>query len=104
MKNIVLICGAGMSSSLLVLKMRTAAEKLGYECEINAYPVVDAVKMGETADVLLMGPQIRFEFKKVAAQLKCPAEVIEMRDYGTMNGEAVLKRAIELIEGATPKK
>lgn len=104
MKNIVLICGAGMSSSLLVLKMREAAKNINYDCEINAYPVVDAVKMGETADVLMMGPQIRFEFKKIAAQLKCPAEIIEMRDYGRMDGAAVLKRAIELIEGATPKK
>ena len=29
---------------------------------------------------------------------KVPVEVINMRDYGTMNGTNVLKRAIEIIE------
>ena len=42
MKKIVLLCNAGMSTSLLVAKMREAALELDEEYEINAYPVSEA--------------------------------------------------------------
>ena len=43
---------------------------------------------------MLLGPQVRFNEKKLKEQypdkiIRC----IEMRDYGTMNGDAVLKFA-----------
>lgn len=56
MKKIVLFCAGGMSTSLLVNKMREAAAKQGKEYDIND---------------------------------------IDMRTYGTMNGEAILKQARE---------
>ena len=37
-----------------------------------------------------------FDFYK-AAEGKVPVEVINMRDYGMMNGANVLKRALEII-------
>ena len=37
MKKIVLFCAGGMSTSLLVNKMREAAAKQGKEYDINAY-------------------------------------------------------------------
>ena len=36
MKKILLVCSAGMSTSLLVNKMRDAAKECGEEVEINA--------------------------------------------------------------------
>ena len=37
MKNIVLLCSAGMSTSMLVTRMKKAADEIAYECDINAY-------------------------------------------------------------------
>ena len=65
MKNIVLCCAAGMSTSMLVQKMKDAAQKKGVD-------VTDPLG------------------KKVA--------VIDMMDYGMMKGDAVLDKALKLLE------
>ena len=36
MRNIVLLCNMGMSTSLMVNRMKAAAREEGYECEIKA--------------------------------------------------------------------
>ena len=36
-KNIVLFCAAGMSTSLLDEKMRAAAKEMNFDCDIHAY-------------------------------------------------------------------
>ena len=98
MKKIVLICAAGMSTSLLVNKMREAATALGVECEINAYPVADSGVVIEGSDCVLLGPQVRYELTKLQSQYpEIPIAAIEMTSYGMMDGQAVLKQALMLI-------
>ena len=41
-KKITLLCAAGMSTSLLVTKMKQAAEKNGWEYDIAAYSLAEA--------------------------------------------------------------
>ena len=43
MKKIMLVCSAGMSTSLLVTKMEQSAKKLGDEVEIFALPMSDGL-------------------------------------------------------------
>lgn len=43
MKKIMLVCSAGMSTSLLVTKMEQSAKKLGDEVEIFALPMSDGM-------------------------------------------------------------
>lgn len=97
MKKIALLCAAGMSTSVLVQKMKEAAKEMNYDCEINAYPVSTAKEVGKNADVILLGPQVRYELSKVQGLVECPVDVIDMRSYGTMNGKAVVEMAIKLI-------
>lgn len=97
MKKIVLFCGAGMSSSLLVLKIREAAKNIGYECSVNAFDSHSPEKHASDADVVLIGPQIRFVLKDFRAVLTCPVEVIDMVAYGSMNGPKVLAQARKLM-------
>lgn len=73
MKKIALLCAAGMSTSVLVQKMRDAAAEASFECEIDAYPVASAEEVGETADCLLLGPQVRYELDNVRAKVSCPS-------------------------------
>ncbi|MBQ1415917.1 MAG: PTS sugar transporter subunit IIB, partial [Selenomonas sp.] len=42
MRKIILLCSAGMSTSMLVRKMQEAAAADNYECEIAAFPMSDA--------------------------------------------------------------
>ncbi|HEX9026808.1 MAG TPA: PTS sugar transporter subunit IIB [Clostridium sp.] len=101
MKKILLVCCAGMSTSLLVSKMQAAAEKKGVECSIQATGESEVKECINDIDVLLLGPQVRFllsKFKKDLVDQNIPVEVINTVHYGTMNGEKVLERALELIE------
>lgn len=98
MKNIVLLCNMGLSTSALMKKMKNHAEKIGFECEISAHPVTEAVKVGEKADCLLLGPQISYQMDRVKKILPDkPIEGIDMRSYGMLDGEAVLNQAKKLM-------
>lgn len=99
MKKIVLLCASGMSTSMLVKKMREAAKAAGYECAIDAYSASEAATKAADADVVLLGPQIRFQKDKIAAMLPgVPVEPIDMRTYGRMDGGKVLELARQLME------
>lgn len=99
MKNILLVCAAGMSTSLLVNKMKAAAADRGLEIEINALPVGECSSVIDKVDIVLLGPQVRFQKPTVEGLVKgrVPVEVIDMRLYGTMDGKAVLEQVIEKI-------
>lgn len=101
MKKIVLVCSAGMSTSLLVNKMKDAAKKQGVEADIIAVPEVEAKQNTQGTDLVLLGPQVRFLLNKMQKDLEplgIPVAVIDSLNYGMMNGEAVLKQAMELIQ------
>ena len=98
MRNIVLLCNMGMSTSLMVSRMREAAEKQGYECKIDAYALQHAEEIIPTADILLVGPQIAFEIERLQAEYPDKKmEAIEMLDYGRMDGEKVLNHVKEVL-------
>lgn len=93
MRKIRLFCAAGMSTSLLVTKMQQYADSINYECEIEAHPTSEASVYGPEADIILLGPQVRFELNKIKAQL--PGKIVEpidMRAYGMMDGKKVIEQ------------
>lgn len=100
MKKILLVCGAGMSTSLLVTKMKEVAKQRGIDVEIDAasFSTIDSEITG--ADVLLLGPQVSFRkddyIKKYGD--KVPIDVIDHVDYGMMNGEKVLDQALKIMK------
>lgn len=98
MRKIVLFCAGGVSTGVLVNKMKAAAEAENYACDITAYPVAEAGVRGKDADIVLLGPQIRFNVEKVKQQVSCPVEAIDMRAYGMMDGKAVIKRVKEVLK------
>lgn len=98
MRKIVLLCSAGMSTSILVTKMQQAAAAQGYDVEVSAHSVSEASRVGAEADIILLGPQVRFNLSNVQKQLPGkPVEVIDMRAYGTMNGEAVINEVKKVL-------
>ena len=101
MYNILLVCSAGMSTSLLVTKMQKAAGAQGIEVNIRAIAEADLKNNLENLDVLLLGPQVRYMLSKMKDLMEpkgIPVDVINSVDYGTMNGAKVLGQAISMIE------
>ncbi|APF21725.1 MULTISPECIES: PTS sugar transporter subunit IIB [Clostridium] len=100
MKKILLVCSAGMSTSLLVTKMQSAAKEKGIEIEISALPVAECSSVIDTVDIVLLGPQVRFQKPQVEKLVngRIPVDVIDMRLYGTMNGKAILEDTLNKIK------
>lgn len=102
MVKIMLACSAGMSTSLLVTRMEKAAAERGLECKIWAVSETQLLTeyTNEPADVILVGPQVRFRLNGIKEQVKnaIPVDVIDMRTYGMMDGAKVLDQALKMIE------
>ena len=101
MVTIRLFCAAGMSTSLLVNKMKDAASKRGIEADIAAFPEGQMDKHLDGVNVALLGPQVGYTLskaKQICEPKNIPVEVIPMVDYGMMNGEKVLDFALNLIK------
>jgi PTS system cellobiose-specific IIB component len=79
--------------------MNDAAKEKGIEIEIFALPVSECESVANEVDIVLLGPQVRYQKPQVDKIIdgRVPVEVIDMRDYGTMNGMAVLEKALSLM-------
>ena len=103
MKRIYLFCSAGMSTSLVASRMQDVADKHNLPLEIKAFPDrnIDTIYEQYHPDVILLGPQVKFKFNATREKYEpmgIPVEVINLEDYGNVNGERILKRAIQLIK------
>nr|WP_294468015.1 PTS sugar transporter subunit IIB [uncultured Sellimonas sp.] len=98
MVKILLVCSAGMSTSFMVNKMKDAAKARGIEAEIWAVADAEAEANIANADIMMLGPQVRFlESKMKGIAGGKPVTVIDMMAYGSMNGEKVLDQALEIL-------
>lgn len=100
MTNILLVCSAGMSTSALVKKMQEAAEAKGIEANIWAVGDSQSAEEVLKADVVCLGPQVRYLEKKMKERVnnEKPVMVIDMASYGMMNGAKVLEDALALLK------
>lgn len=99
--KIILVCSAGMSTSLLVNKMRKAAEEQGIRAEIDAVPESQLKNNLNGLDVVLIGPQVRYLEKKVRDLVEprgVQVDIIDTMAYGMVQGDKVLNQAIDLAK------
>lgn len=104
--KVFLCCSAGMSTSMLVKKMREAADKKNIECTINAYSISEFEASLAENDVCLVAPQVKFqfeEFKKRAEDNGKACGLIDMMSYGMMKGDVVLDQAVSLYQSINNK-
>ena len=90
--KILLVCNAGMSTSMMAMNLEEEIKKNGDSAVIEAVPVSEIDMHLEHVDVILLGPQIRFAFDEIKE--KYPdvlVMVISPQDFGSMNAVNVLK-------------
>ena len=83
-----LFCAAGMSTSLLVNKMKEAARAQGKDYDIAAYSLGEFDREYKDADVILLGPQVRYALGRL--QASHPEKVIvdiPMQMYGLIRND-----------------
>ncbi|MBC1417796.1 PTS sugar transporter subunit IIB [Listeria fleischmannii] len=101
--HVLLVCNLGASTGVMVTKMKEVAagsEKLkNTDIRIEAHPAGELREYIEDFDVAMVGPQIKHQFKmlkEIADASGKPIQVIDTKDYGTVNGANILKDAIIL--------
>lgn len=100
MLNILLVCSAGMSTTMLVKRMKESAEKNGVSANIWSVGDANSPESIKKADIILLGPQVRFLENKIRELVdnKVPISLIDMRIYGSMDGDAALVAALDSLE------
>jgi cellobiose PTS system EIIB component len=102
--KVVLVCAAGMSSSLLEEKIRKAAEKAGRDMELKA---VDSSRMGmwdfesDRMDMILVAPQVRYIKRNLAQRVEPFGVIVQDIDtiaYGMVDGEKIFEQVIEALK------
>ena len=102
--KVVLVCAAGMSSSLLEEKIRQVAAASGQLMELKA---VDATTMSlwdyekDTMDVILVAPQVRFKKRGIIKQAEPYGVIVTDIDtiaYGMVDGEKIFEQVLEVLE------
>lgn len=101
MMKILLCCAAGMSTSMVVQRMEKAAQANDIQAKIEAVSMDEFHERIAEFDCCLLGPQVKYklkEFQQAADEFNKPVAVINMMDYGMMNGEKILNAAIAMIK------
>lgn len=89
MKKILLLCSAGMSTSMIVKKMQEKAKADNIEAEIEATSVSRFEELVDSYDIFLLGPQVKYlknDLAQKAASKGKPLDVIDFKDYGKSGG------------------
>jgi cellobiose PTS system EIIB component len=101
--NVLMVCAAGMSSSLLVNKTKQAAESSGHTLTIRAVSVAEIGIYDFAAkpiDLVLVAPQVRF-MKKSVAKMAAPYGIvvqdIEPTTFGMMDGKKLFEQIKQAV-------
>ncbi len=103
MLTIRLFCNAGLSTSLLVERLRAEARERGIEADVASLPASEA-SGAAGADCVLLAPQAGGHLshaREACDALGVPAGVIPAVDYGTVNAPRMLDLALKLANEQT---
>lgn len=100
MATIVIVCGAGASSTFLAHRMNRAAKAAGLNCTARAATMGDYLSRLRAGDALLVGPQLAAHFAEISAD----AERMDVRSallpetiFSAGSADEALRIATDLI-------
>ncbi|MHB9146255.1 MAG: PTS sugar transporter subunit IIB [Symbiobacteriia bacterium] len=103
--QVVLACVGGMSTSMLVKRMRDEAARRGLPYDIIAIPTATVDEWADRADVLLLGPQVKWQMERIKQQVGdkgFPIADIPPMMYGAMQGDKAIDLVLQLL-GQNPQ-
>ena len=99
MLNVLLICSQGASTAIMCDRIRKEEQKANVDMEVKAVALAVSSDYISSADIILLGPQIRYMKKKVQAEAReKPVIDIDMQTYGMMNGQKVFQQVMEIMK------
>lgn len=107
--KVLIICAAGMSSSLLISSIEAASKKAGLSVDVITYHSIGSAywDFGKTpVDVVLIAPQIRFlrnNIAKLASPHGISVKIIEPTSYGMADGQKIVQQILEAVAPESPE-
>lgn len=96
--KILLVCNAGMSSSILIKKIKEAGERRNLNLTVEARSNNGLNSEVGKWDVCLVGPQIMYAVDSIKATLGIPVQSVEPRVYAMADGDKALDQALKMTE------
>lgn len=105
MLTITLLCNLGMSTGMLIDRIKEAAEAKGISADVDAAPFDKANDRLDHTDILLLGPQVRYHmprFQKEYGGKIAVIDTIDFTDYALVNGEKIFANAFAKYQSVNP--
>ena len=96
--KILLVCAGGLSSSIVMKKVRKYGEDSGEEIIIDAVGVGSVEDNWEKYDCILTAPQVRNRFNEIKNTAGIPVAAMTPQDYAIANAANIVKLAKSLIK------
>lgn len=99
--NVLLCCGAGMSSGFLAQRAQKAADEKHADMNIDAKSQSVVEDVIEEYQLLLLGPHYEChlaEFEEIAEPYDIPVAVIPQKIYGALDGEGLVEFALTHLQ------
>ena len=97
MQSVLIVCGAGASSTFLASRMRALAKARGLAIAVSAASDSDLPSLLPSASVLLVGPHLESSFaalKADAAAVDIPAALLPSTAFGPEGAQ----QALDLVD------
>lgn len=97
--KIAILCSAGISTSILLKKIQEEVQKEKLPYEIEAYAVCEAVQAGNSCDIILLTPQVRFNLEKIKQLFpNHTIALMSQTDFDQADGKAILTQIKDLAK------
>lgn len=97
--KILLCCAGGLSSSVVMKKVRKYMEEKGEEVTIDAVGVSEVYEKAKNYDVVLTAPQVRNRFADIQKDAgDTPVAAMNPQDYAIGNAANIIKQVKSVIE------
>ena len=104
--NVLLVCGAGASSSFMAAKMRLAARDRGLDLVITARSESEISNYNEEIDALMVGPHLSDIYESTRKHYEKDFAVILMKKeyYSTLDGNKAIDHLLSELEEYSKSK
>ena len=94
--KILLVCAGGMSTGLLMNKMKVYWDQQGKELTINAVGLGEYEDVYKDYDIIMVGPQVGYRLAQIKADTGLPCDIIPSFEYAIANCPNIMKLAEKL--------
>lgn len=96
--NILLVCAGGLSTGLLIKKLKAYWQNTDEALNISTAGLADYEQVSQDADVILVGPQVAYRLEEIQKVSQKPCAAIDSTDYALGRCDHIFDLAHSLLK------